>query len=239
MLNSMKKEFYKFYRQKIPLYGIIALAILMIYTCLTSNNNSFLISSGFGSTQWIIIILITISSSFVSLEYQDNTIINLLYKNSNKWKIYLAKFVVLSVYCLVLIFFALIFTLSLIVIIGDHFSLLLIKELFFNVFGTFIYSGFIISMAFMLISLLKNNTLVIVIGLLIGFLGAPISNSIISTLNFFKWNPLNIIYITNQLSELTVSHISKLSNVQIVLAALLYTLIFLIIGYKLFKRRRV
>ncbi|EGF47177.1 hypothetical protein AAULR_26031 [Lacticaseibacillus rhamnosus MTCC 5462] len=42
--------------------------------------------------------IIAIGSSFFEMEYRNNTILMLLYKNSSKLKIYIAKFLTIFLY---------------------------------------------------------------------------------------------------------------------------------------------
>ncbi|HIY91456.1 ABC transporter permease [Companilactobacillus sp. HBUAS56275] len=239
MLRSLKQEFFKFRYQRMPLYGLMTLLILMIYTYLTNHNADFLLKSGFGASQWVIIILITVASSIISIEYQNNTIINLLYKTSQKWQIYLAKFLVMLFYSLFLLLMNLIFTIILKFILFNNYHNAFLKPLLLNLTGGFIYSFFIIALAFLLISWLKINPLVIGIGLVMGFLGASISTALYSIFNPIKWNPLNMIYVSNQLANPHFIHSSHLNNSELIVATCLYAALFLIVGYQIFKKRSI
>ncbi|CAJ1182404.1 hypothetical protein CPEBRM1_ABPJDJAI_00528 [Companilactobacillus paralimentarius] len=239
MLNNLKQELFKFRCQKMPLYGVITLLLLMIYTYLTNHNANFLLNNGFGSSQWIIIILVTVSSSILSMEYQNNTIINLLYKTSHKWQIYLAKFLVMLLYSFFLLIMNLIFTMILKFILFNGYHAKFLGTLLLNLSGGFIYSIFIIALALLLISWLKINPLVIGIGLIIGFLGAVISTALYPLFNFIKWNPLNMIYVSNQLANPQLMNSSHLNSSELIICTLLYTILFLIIGYQIFKKRSV
>lgn len=242
MSDNLKLEFYKFYCQKTPFYGVFALLLLMIYTDLVSDNKIQVLQNGFGASQWVVMILIASASTFIAMEYQNQTIVNLFYHSSHKWKIYLAKYLVLVCYTIMLLLFNLIFSLLLrLTMTGQSGNFL--KILLLNLLGTFIYSLFMISLAFLMISWLQVNVLVIGLGILIGFLGATMSTALMGILKnmigIIKWNPLNLIYIVNQLANPQYSRLSYLSNGQIILATLIYTIIFLAIGYKLFENRRV
>ncbi|MDW3273281.1 hypothetical protein NQ242_26600, partial [Escherichia coli] len=84
-------EFYKFAHRKIPLYGILVLLVLMLYTVGTSYKMTpSLLSQGFGAGQWAIIIIIAISSDMIAMEWRNNTMATLLYKTSHKSILYTA-----------------------------------------------------------------------------------------------------------------------------------------------------
>lgn len=96
MKINLSHEFYKFAHRKIPLYGILVLLVLMLYTVGTSYKMTpSLLSQGFGAGQWAIIIIIAISSDMIAMEWRNNTMATLLYKTSHKSILYTAKFIVL------------------------------------------------------------------------------------------------------------------------------------------------
>ena len=120
----------------------------------------------------------------------------------------------------------------------------LLNALLLNLVGVFIYLLFIESLAFLLISWIKNNAAVIGIGLAISFLGASLSSVIMSDFSglipLMKWNPFNMIYVMNQLAvPKKFIKISYLTNSQIITCNIIYIIIFMILGYLLFKKRRV
>ncbi|WP_125766646.1 ABC transporter permease [Lapidilactobacillus wuchangensis] len=252
MRNELQLEWYKFSKQRLPFYGFAALLLLMIYSGLTSRDGRALMLSSFGAIQWIPIILIAIGSSCLDMEYRYHTVIMLRYKSSNLFKSYLAKLVIVYLYGVVLVFLALLLTLLLkgifvgkqlswLVLLGGRGSILQIAVL--NLLATMIYLLFIVTMAFMLILIVKINAAVIGISLAIGFFGAGFSEALIKTFssaaNLLRWNPLNMILITQQLTNSQYTQISHLTNGEIVTGVVGYTLLFLLIGYQLFKERSV
>ncbi|MHC9537764.1 ABC transporter permease [Dellaglioa sp. BT-FLS60] len=251
MKNSLNQEFYKFRHQKSPFYGVIILFLLMLYTA-ASNIGRTIITMGFGTGQWIVIILIAIGSSFIAMEYQNNTIINLFYKNSQKQFIYLAKFIIVALYGGFLTITGTIFTFVIkALLVGNRYNWLaiyhnqhsLLNNLLVNTIGTFLMVIFIVSLSFLLIALIKINAVVVGIGLLIAYLGAQVSSAIMQsftgTIGIMKWNPFNMMYVMGQLSDNSYFKFSNLTNLQIISGTVTYTVIFLILGYQLFKKRRV
>lgn len=252
MKNSWLKELYKFEHQKTLLYGILILFLLMIYGVITSKVDKKLLIFGFGAVQWVPIILIAVGSAFFEMEYNNNTIVILLYKTTSKLKIYIFKFLVVFLYGILLTGLATIFTLLLkIIFVGNKYSWTsylsgrgpLIRLLALNMTGTIIYAFFIVSLSFMLIMLTRINAVVIGTGLAMGFLGASISvalmKSFANLVSILKWNPLNMIFITQQLANNSYAKVSNLSSFQIIEGNLLYGIIFATLGYILFRYRRV
>ncbi|KRM40613.1 ABC transporter permease [Lentilactobacillus parafarraginis] len=253
MQNNLKQEFFKFSHQRIPIVGIIALIILMLYSAVSGSGvNQALIAQGFGAGQWVTIIMITISSTFVAMEYENNTIATLFYKSSSKAKIYMAKFLIIVLYGVALLLVSIVTTMIFkVTFVGGQYHWTeayqqsnLIGTLFLNLIGTFIYVLFIVSFAFLLITLIKNNPAVVGIGLAIVFLGSPFSSMIMSGFSawipILRWNPLNMIYVMNQMAMPRVfAKVSYLSTFQIVLGNIVYIVGFILVGCLLFKKQRV
>lgn len=252
MKASLTEEVFKFSHQKTAIAGIIILLVLMSYNALTATRNVTQLIFEFGAVQWIPIIIIGVGSAFLAMEYQHHTILMLLYKKTQKWQVYFAKLLVIWLYSVVLTLVALLFTLllkTLLVgsqhawltpVIGQHTQLALLLG---NVLGTLVYALFIVTLSFMLMMLLRLNAAVIGVGLALGFLGAGISVALMQSLGalatFIRWNPLNMIFVTQQLANPPYAAVSQLSNAEIISGNLLYAGLFGLIGYWLFKHRRV
>ncbi|EHO51799.1 ABC transporter permease [Lentilactobacillus kisonensis] len=253
MKNSLKQEFFKFSHQRIPLYGVIALFVLMLYSAVSKSGVSRgIVAQGFGAGQWVTIIMITIASTFMAMEYQNRTIMTLFYKSSHKAYIYTAKMLVIILYGLALMVLSFLITVIFkALFVGNRYQWTtsfkhsdLINALLMSLTGSFIYILFIVTLAFFLISWIKNNPAVVGIGLAIIFLGAAFSSVIMgnfpSLIPLLKWNPLNMIYVINQLMiPGYFSKISYLSTDQIIIANIAYMIIFSVFGYLIFKKRRV
>lgn len=252
MKNSLKQEIFKFQHQRIPLYGVIALVILMLYSAFSQSHvTRKIIAQGLGAGQWITIIMITIASTFMAMEYQNRTIMTLFYKNSHKSLIYFTKMLVITFYGLFLVVMSVILTFILkAFMVGSRFSWSstvgqhsLLLDLILNAVGTFVYILFIVTLAFLLIVLIRVNAAVVGIGLAIGFLGSGFSSVIMDALpnliTILRWNPLNMIIVINQLANGSFAKYSSLNSVELIIANLVYAIFFSIIGDIVFKNRRV
>lgn len=250
MMTSLRAELFKFIHQKSAIAGIFTLIILMIYSVLTTKLNPTQVIFEFGAVQWIPIIMIAISSTFLAMEYQNRTILILLYKNTKCWQIYWAKLTIIWLYSFVLTLIATILTVilkSLLVktpwsaLISNHQTQLFL--LTGNIIGILIYSLFIITLSFMLIMLIKINAAVIGVGLALGFLGAGVSVALMGAftplITILRWNPLNMIFVTQQLTNPSYATVSHLNSIEIIGGNLIYAVIFVILGYHLFKKRRI
>ena len=248
---SFKQEIYKFRHENIALYGLIILIVTMIYNFFTNPITRQSLGYGFGANEWIPLIVITVASAIFSMEYKNNTIIMLEYKTSSKHQIFFAKFWVILIYSFFLTVIAFLLTLILSMFFnaarydwlvnknGNN----LLNDLLINLAGALIYSFFSIGLSFMLIMLVKNNVVVVCFGIVLAFFGASFSRGLMQSFpNFIgtiKWNFLNMIFISQQLSNPSLSLKSNLSSVELIIANIVYGIIFMALGYYLFKHRRV
>lgn len=252
MGKSLKEEVYKFNHEKISIYGLLVLLCAMLYNILTSKVlDSRFLMYGFDAIEWIPLIIITVGSSFFAMEYKNRTIMMMMYKNSSKLKIYLAKFLVIFFYSLVLTFAAILLTfLFSFVFTGHEYDWVaiidghsLIIDLLTNMLGAIIYSFFITGLSFMLCMLTRNNAVVVCIGIVLAFFGAGFSSALMqafpSAVGIIKWNPLSMIFISQQLTRASLMSTSHLLDSELIIANIAYGLIFAVLGYYLFKNRRV
>ena len=251
MLISFKQEIYKFRHENIALYGLIILIVTMIYNFFTNPIKRQSLGYGFGANEWIPLIVITVASAIFSMEYKNNTIIMLEYKTSSKFQIYFSKFLVVLVYSFLLTVIAFLLTLILSMFFNNvRYDWLvnkngnnLLNDLVTNLAGALIYSFFSIGLSFMLIMLVKNNAVVVCFGIVLAFFGASFSKGLMQTFPHFistiKWNFLNMIFISQQLSNSSLSLKSNLSSLELIIANIVYGIVFMVLGYYLFKHRRV
>lgn len=252
MGKSLKEEVYKFNHEQISLYGLLVLLFAMLYNILTSKalDRRFL-SYGFDAIEWIPLIIIAVGSAFFAMEYKNRTILTMMYKSTSKLKIYLAKFIVIFIYSVVLTAAAILLTfLFSFLFTGHKYNWAatinghsLIIDLLTNMLGAIIYSFFITGLSFMLCMLTRNNAVVVCIGIVLAFFGAGFSSALMQSfpnaVSIIKWNPLSMIFISQQLTRTSLMSTSHLLDSELIIANIAYGLIFAVLGYYLFKHRRV
>ena len=245
MGNNLSQEIYKFTHQRTSLYGLLVMIALMLYSSIPAYKvNSFLITQGFGAIQWYAIIMVAVSADSISMEYRNNTMVTLLFKSNHPFTIYFAKLITLVVYGITLLLAGFICSLILMLLLGNNYSwsdnfhgYSLITALGYNFLDAFTYLLFTISLSLLLVILLKSNSIVIIIGLAIDFLGANFSGLLMNIFpkQLWAWNPLNMINIIVQLSNQSTIKITHLSNFELLLGNGCYTLLFIILGLWAFK----
>ncbi|MEB3365328.1 ABC transporter permease [Lactobacillus sp. R2/2] len=100
MIYSIKQELYKLVHRKITWISAIILFFLMLITgfVLADESKKLILTLTFDSSDFIMFILVIIGATCFSMEFQNNTILTLLYKSSNKIYVYLSKYIVLFLY---------------------------------------------------------------------------------------------------------------------------------------------
>lgn len=249
MTTIMRHELFKLQHQKIIVGSLLVLLLLILYSAfplafITKN----LVAQGFGLSQWTIIIIIALSSNSITMEYRDKTMPTLLYKSPNRAVPYFAKLFTLILLGLILTISGIIFSLILQPILASRYSWSvtlyhpsLMTVFWANVGGGTLYLLFAITLSLCLVSLCRSNAVVIIVGLIIGFLGANLSAALMKALpgarSVLAWNPLNMINVIQPFAN--NMKLVGLTVPQLVIGNLIYSIIFLLVGLWAFKRARV
>ena len=90
MIYSIKQELYKLVHRKITWIAAIILFFLMLITgfALADESKKLILTLTFDSSDFIMFILVIVGATYFSMEFQNNTILTLLYKSSNKIYVY-------------------------------------------------------------------------------------------------------------------------------------------------------
>lgn len=252
MKTNLTHELYKITHQPFSWWAFLLLLALMLYTAVpTAYVSKDIVAQGFGLGQWVIIIMIAVSANFVTMEFHNHTMTTLLYKSPNRQSVYLAKLLALVLYGVVLLAGGLLFALliKLLLLNGRlswdavYHQQPLLQALMLNLLGVGVYLLFTVTLSLLLVSLVRSNATVIVIGLFIGFLGANLSaiamEAVPGLRDIIAWNPLNMINVVSQLGNGAVMKVTALTNGELIAGNLGYALAFLLLGLWAFKKRPV
>ncbi|WEV38931.1 ABC transporter permease subunit [Lactobacillus sp. ESL0680] len=253
MIHSIKQEFYKQEHKKITWFVPVILLVLMIMAAYTLGygESKRLLMTCYDAPDWIMFILVISGATMFSMEFQNNAILTILYKASKKWDIYLAKYIVVIIDDCFLHVLAIIFTIFLkTVTFGATISWTAVYEyqqpIWLNMINTMLIdlltTMLIISLVFLLSCLIANNAVVITVSFLVVFLGQVVSDNLLNLGKFvsvLKWNPLNMVSLTRQYYNFAMYYsTTHLANIQLMLGTLIYSLIFFILGYLIFRKRK-
>ncbi|KJU73318.1 hypothetical protein AH70_02340, partial [Pediococcus damnosus LMG 28219] len=119
----------------------------------------------------------------------------------------------------------------------------LFQNLFTNTLVDFLGSLIIVSSVFMMASLMNSSAIAIAVGIGFIFIGEGLSSALISALikkiPLIKWNPFNMLNIANQWSNPDYFSTTHLTQTQLINGNILYTLIFIVMSFLFFRKKRV
>lgn len=253
MKFSLYQEFYKLGHKKIAWIAPLVLLGLMVLAgySIGYNQSRLLMATCYDAPDWIMLILVVVGATTFSMEFQNNAILTLLYKAPNQANVYLAKYLVMLGYALFLHGLAIIFTLglrylSLNVRVPWSTIYLYRQPLWANMLTTaavdLLTTLFIVSLVFLLSCLFNSNAVVISVSLLMVFMGQFVSSSLLNINRWaavLRWNPFNMINLTRQYYNYTTYYAtSHLENSQLLIGTFSYTLLFIVLGYLIFRKKR-
>ena len=253
MAYSIKQELYKLAHRKITWISAILLLFLMILTgfAMAEDTKKLVLALTYDSSDFIMFILVIVGATSFSMEFQNNAILTLLYKSANKIEVYLSKYLAIFIYDIFLHVLAIIYTIILrytifrsnvnwnsIYLYHQPIWINMLKVSAIDLVSTML----IITIVFLLSCIINNNAVVITVSLLVTFLGQGISSSLTRRhmlVVIMKWNPFNMVNLTRQYGNfITYVEITHLRNPQILLGSIIYIMIFFIIGYLIFRKKR-
>ncbi|WP_304057562.1 ABC transporter permease [Levilactobacillus namurensis] len=253
MRFSLYQEFYKLYHRKIVWITPLILLGLMVIAgySIGYNQSRLLMTTCYDAPDWLMLLLVVVGATTFSMEFQNNAILTLLYKAPNQANVYLAKYLVMLGYTLFLHIIAIVFTLGLRYLpLNARVSWSTInlyqQPLWVNMLTTMaidlLTTLFIVSLIFLLSCLINSNVMVISISLLIVFMGQFVSSSLLNTNHWttiLRWNPFNMTNLTRQYyNYATYFDTSHLENIQLFIGTFSYTLLFIGLGYLIFRKKR-
>lgn len=253
MRLSLRQEFYKLRHRKIVWLAPIILLVLMVMTGYTIGYNETKLSmaTSYDAPDWLILILVVVGATTFSMEFQNHAILTLLYKAPAKRDVYLAKYIVILGYNVFLHGVAILWTIllhqtplnrpvawSTVYLYHQPLWENLLKTMAVDVVTTTL----IISLIFLLSCLINNNAVVISVSLLVVFMGQFVSSNLLMANQgvwLLRWNPFNMTNLTREYYNYTTYYAtSHLQNSQLLLGTLLYTGIFVVSGYLIFRKKR-
>lgn len=195
--------------------------------------------------------VIVIGSNMMAMEFEYGTIKHLVATHNNKFLIYMSKMIMISIYDIVMHALIFIFTLGISMMlygsnlpftkIYNHHSLIhsLITMTLSDQFATIL----VITTVFLIASLSRTSSIAATGGIIFIIFGSGISNILVKTLGtalpFVKWNPGNMFNVGFQFTTPGVIKQSLLTDSQLIIGNLIYTVLFIVLGYIAFSRKRI
>lgn len=254
MNSEIHQELYKLSHRRLPWLVIIPLAILMVIIGLAMGRtySKLLVMTCYDSSTIIWLLLVIVGSTIFSMEFQNGTIIPLMYHSSSRSAVFFAKVLILLMYNVFLHMIAMAITilLNIVPLINNPISWTVIYQyhqpLWLNMLATtgvdLITSSMIISLICLTSCLINSNMTIIALNTLIIFMGSGLSSNLqlahVGPRSLIRWNPFNMLNLTNQYYNYAAYHpASLLSNGQLLLGAVVYTMVFILLGYSCFQHQ--
>ncbi len=257
MLLLVKQELFKLRKKKSTWILSLLLVVAIIGVALLSKKYSevvdppTILSQLCGATAWIVFIMIAASSTTIAMESQYGTIKNLLYRKYSRGKILASKWLTLLLYSFylyvlsflttVLVKYVLFPTLSFNQTLSTGQSL--ISSIGIFLVGSFIGLWLILSLVLMLACFINGSAAAISVGIVFYFASSMLASllfAVIQKWEWVKWNPINMMNLQNQVgNEEMMSHLTRLSNAELIVGNVIYIILFLGLGYFVFKKKNV
>lgn len=255
MNSLLRHELFKLCHRKLTWWIISLLFLFMLLMGIAMRNDyhDLLIMTCFNSSIVIMLILIIVGSTIFSMEFQNRTILSVIYHSDSRVEVFVAKFITLFIYNLFLHLVAIVFTIifSLTPIMSKPVSWSSIYQyhqaLWINMLTTtgidIISSTLIISLICLTSCIINSNAWVIVVNGIIIFMGAGFSSNLLMakviTSSVIRWNPFNMLNLTQQYYNYGSYYpVTLLSNNQLLLGTICYSILFIVCGYYAFKHKK-
>lgn len=252
MKNAVKQELFKLMKQQLILKQTMILSGLIFLFSIVTKFNNFkvlsaenLVATCFNSGWLIVLFMVYLTSQTFSMEFRFGTIKNLLKKNQQRRIIFFSKLVTLAGYSVYLNVVSMTATICLSMILFPEISLNqteVLRVLFTNLLGNFIGMWLFASLSLMISLVVSNESLASILGIATYFLSsmlAGIQFMVLDQINWLRWNPLNMLNLSNQLSNSNIEKLTQLATSQLLIGNLVYIISFLLIASFLFSRKKV
>lgn len=254
MKQSLYQEFYKLLHRKMTYTAplIVIGFMIVIKLALGSEESQLLGMTNYAAGQSILLVLVIVGTSLFSMEYQSNIMLTLIFKSPSKLNVYLSKVIVIICYSTALHALAILFTfllqltplkldVSWLTLYQNNQSLL-VNMMSLNIVDS-ITSLLIISLIVSTSCFIQQTSVVVSLNVLIVFMGQFVSTRLllnqVSLSHLLKWNPLNMINLSQQYYNYEMYHqTTQLSNIQLLIGTMCYSICFILIGYIVFRKKR-
>ncbi|USS90255.1 ABC transporter permease [Fructilactobacillus carniphilus] len=243
----IKQELFKLFHQKSTYAVLVLQLVLMLTTAEISNYNPHLITvkavwlDNFNGSLWGFLVLIYLSSTIFTQEFNYGTIKLLISKQFSRTTIYLSKLVTLLVFAGLLALISLSFSLLLFSWLGNS----AIPTADWNVFwlsnvAKFFTTGLISSLVLTVALGFKSTGLGTTVGIIVCFVSPLLANAMFGLVHshpLLRYNPINVMNLNGQVINPALQQVTLLSIPEYLGLILVYGGCLLVVGNYAFKRR--
>jgi len=259
MIYLYKQEIFKLLKRKSTLICTLFLLVQNIAAALLSKAYPQYISSkevfagDFASLSFITFVMIAASASIISSEFEYNTIKDIFYQSYSRQMVLISKWLTILTYSVVIYLLMMLFSLlNKFFIFGNSYSLAdkldhgagaLWQYWFIENAATFVTLWLLLSLVFLVAAMMRKGVTAILVGIIGYFVLSIVGNFMflmIGKWDILKWNPLNFLNYPGQITSTgIISHLTHLSNNEMLVGSLIYILLFLSLGLYSFSRKEV
>ncbi|EOH94726.1 ABC transporter permease [Enterococcus pallens] len=252
MKHAVKQEVFKLMKQHVILKQTLKVSGLILLVALVTKFGNFemlspnkLVRTCFNSGWLIVFFMVYLASQTFSMEFRFGTIKNLLQKNQQRRTIFFSKLITLVGYSIYLNVVAVVVTISLSMILFPEVSLEqteIIRTLFANLLGNFVGMWLFASLALMISLIVTNESLASMLGIATYFLSSMLAGMqfiLLDKFSWLRWNPLNMLNLSNQLINSGMEKLTQLATNQLLIGNIVYILGFLLIADVVFSRKKI
>lgn len=257
MLNLIQQELFKLTKKRSTLICLIGLVVENFSLALVSLNfpeylpSQPLLIGDFGTLSTISIVIIAATAAIIATESDYDTLKNMIPQATSRQAILISKWLTILIYTFSLyLVMTLLSLLNQVLFFHDAFTLtdnvsaasVPVWQYWLNsVAASFVSLWLLVSLVFLLATLIKKTSTAISIGIIAYFaasIGGTMMFLLIGKWAFLKWNPLNFLNYQLQLLKPDVMpKLTQLSNTQLLIGNLGYIALFLGIGLFFFARK--
>lgn len=259
MTYLYKQEIFKLLKRKSTVCCLIFLLVQNIAVALISKANPNYVNaremfvSNFASLSFTVFIMIGAAATIISSEFEYNTIKNIIYQPYSRKTILISKWLTILTYSLVAYALTMLMTLiNKFIFFTSDYSLtdkiqnnsrIVWQYWILNNMANFLTLWLLLSLVFLLASVMKKNAIAITMGI-IGYFALSIIGTfmfmLIDKWKFLKWNPINFMNYPAQVTATgIIPKLTHLTNNEMLLGTLIYIVLFMSIGLYFFSRKEV
>jgi len=251
MIKLVQQEIYKLVHKRSTTIGVGALAGFMVILAILAKvypnlfNAQAQFESLFASQIFIVFMLIAATSNIMMMEFQSGMIRPLLYRRYSRTQVLISKWLVILGYSIVLFAGAFIWSLLIkVVLFNNTFALTgnILTNLLQSVSGQWLALWLLLSLVFLITNAFRSSAAAVSIGIIgyfVTYITAALMFGAIARWSWLRFNPLNMLNLSAQVSDGNMEKLTQLSTSGLVIGNLVYIAIFLYLGLVLFKRRAV
>lgn len=256
MGTLIKQEIFKLTKKRSTWISTIVLVVLQIILALVVDKNPDLFSleslymDGFAGLELVFFFMVAACSSIITMEFQYNTAKELFYRKYSRGQILISKWITLFLYSIYWFLLTYLVAFVLKLILFPHFDLaknighgttFIISQLQY-VGSQFLGYWLILTLVLLLANLFKSSAVATSIGLIGYFLINIVSGLMVLLIqkwDWIKWNPLTMLMYPAQVQDNSTKALTHLTVNELFTGNIIYIVVFLVIGYAIYRKRTV